>query len=77
MWAALSGHFRFSGPLNMHASLHDEKVEGRRMGADDDVPAYFGVARELLFGPKSALIALLPPEAPLTKKGDRSLSRDA
>ena len=60
-----SGHFRFSGPLNMHA----EKVEGWRDGADDDVPAYFGAARELLFGPKSAVIALLPPPGVASKKG--------
>ena len=61
-----SGHFRFSGPLNMHA----EKVEGWRDGADDVLPAYFGAARELLFGPKSgAVIALLPPPGVASKKG--------
>ena len=49
--------------------MHAEKVEGWRDGADD-VPAYFGAARELLFGPKSgAVIALLPPPGVASKKG--------
>ena len=43
--------------------------DGGMEGADD-VPTYFGAARELLFGPKSsAVIALLPPPGVASKKG--------
>ena len=49
--------------------MHAEKVEGGTDGADDVLPAYFGAARELLFGSKSAVIALLPPPGVASKKG--------